>query len=81
MTLSLVPREGETIEGAGRALRAGRMTCVGLVERCPHFPFNAWVPDKLIDSSCQVDCLVYIEHKWLPIGAHRVINFLTRWAD
>ncbi len=34
MTLSLVPRPDETIEGAGRALREGRTTCVGLVERC-----------------------------------------------
>jgi Asp-tRNA(Asn)/Glu-tRNA(Gln) amidotransferase A subunit family amidase len=34
MTLTLWPSEDETIEGAGRALREGRTTCVGLVERC-----------------------------------------------
>ena len=34
MTLFLWPTDDETIEGAGRALRVGRITCVGLVERC-----------------------------------------------
>jgi Asp-tRNA(Asn)/Glu-tRNA(Gln) amidotransferase A subunit family amidase len=34
MKLSLVPRREDTIEGAGEDLRAGRITCVGLVERC-----------------------------------------------
>jgi len=32
--LALLPGEDETIVGAGRALREGRITCVGLVERC-----------------------------------------------
>ena len=34
MTLSLWPSDDETIEGSGRALREGRITCVGLVNRC-----------------------------------------------
>jgi Asp-tRNA(Asn)/Glu-tRNA(Gln) amidotransferase A subunit family amidase len=34
MTLRLFPTSEETIEGAAAALRTGRMTCVGLVERC-----------------------------------------------
>ncbi|HWE37770.1 MAG TPA: amidase [Isosphaeraceae bacterium] len=34
MTLRLFPRREETIAGAAEALRAGRTTCVGLVERC-----------------------------------------------
>jgi Asp-tRNA(Asn)/Glu-tRNA(Gln) amidotransferase A subunit family amidase len=34
VTLSLVPRREETIEGATEDLRAGRTTCVALVERC-----------------------------------------------
>ncbi len=34
MTLSLWPSDDETIEGSGRALREGRITCVGLVKRC-----------------------------------------------
>jgi aspartyl-tRNA(Asn)/glutamyl-tRNA(Gln) amidotransferase subunit A len=34
MTLHLFPQPNETIEGEAEALRAGRMTCVGLVERC-----------------------------------------------
>ncbi len=34
MTLRLFPPTHETIAGAAEALRAGRITCVGLVERC-----------------------------------------------
>ena len=33
MTLSLWPPEDETIEGSGRDLREGRITCVGLVDK------------------------------------------------
>jgi aspartyl-tRNA(Asn)/glutamyl-tRNA(Gln) amidotransferase subunit A len=43
MTLRLFPSPEETIAGAADDLRAGRITCVGLVERCLA-AIDAWEP-------------------------------------
>ncbi len=43
MTLRLFPHRAETIAGAGDDLRAGRVSCVGLVERCLA-AIDAWEP-------------------------------------
>lgn len=43
MTLRLFPRHEETIAGASEGLRAGRVSCVGLVERC-FAAIDEWEP-------------------------------------
>jgi aspartyl-tRNA(Asn)/glutamyl-tRNA(Gln) amidotransferase subunit A len=43
MSLSLIPNENETISGSSKSLRAGQITCVGLVERCLE-KIDEWEP-------------------------------------